>query len=64
MEMFDLWCDCRPGDSGESEIEKSGSGDKCPKDEEVTGKEGGKQVQKDFAESVDTFSNEGLVVKS
>jgi hypothetical protein len=36
MEMFDLRGDCRPGDSGESEIDESGSGDKPPKGKEVS----------------------------
>jgi hypothetical protein len=35
MEMFDLRGDCRPGDSGESAIDESGSGDERPNGEEV-----------------------------
>ena len=35
MEMFDLRGDCRPGNSGESAIDESGSGDKCPRGKEA-----------------------------
>ncbi len=33
--MFDLWGDCRPGHSGESAIDESGSKDQRPKGKEV-----------------------------
>ena len=35
MEMFDLRGDCRPGNSGESAIDESGSGDKRPRGKEA-----------------------------
>jgi len=34
--MFDLWGDCRPGDSGESAIDENGSGNKPEKGKEVS----------------------------